>query len=146
MKGELQLNTRSEIENTLYRYAWAYDMDELDEIAKCYVEKVEVEFGDIGLKVGKQAVVAAMKWRRDLHRPKGTLPWHVISNVFITEETDQEAKVKSFYTFFVKEPDGTASFRSMGYYDDIFANDGDAWRIKRRRVMQLGGWPRTPAG
>src|ERR1700749_4722349 len=100
---------RSGIENTLYRYAWTYDMNELDEIAEECTTDAEVEFRDSGLKVGRDAVAAEMRRRREKYTD-GSIPWHVISNVYITDETDQEATVRSWWTFFVQSPDGGQRF------------------------------------
>ena len=58
---------RSGIENTLYRYAWTYDMDELDGIAECFTIDAEVQFRDTGLKVGRDAVAdVGLEGRRHL--------------------------------------------------------------------------------
>ncbi len=125
---------RSGIENTLYRYAWAYDMDELDEIAGCFSTDAEVEFRDSGLKVGRDAVAAEMRRRRQKYTD-GTIPWHVISNVYITDATDTRARVRSWYTFFTQSPDGSQKLTSIGWYDDQFALEDGEWRIRRRRVL-----------
>jgi 3-phenylpropionate/cinnamic acid dioxygenase small subunit len=133
-----EVNVRDEIENTLYRYAWAYDMDQLDEMGKCFTADAHVEFADVGLKVGRSAVVEEMRRRRDLYRPDSAVPWHVISNIFIENQTETEATVKAFFTFFVKGSDGTAKFRSIGYYDDSFGPEDGTWRVRRRRIMRAG--------
>lgn len=132
------MNARSGIENTLYHYAWGYDNDEVDTMWQCYTTDVEVTFGDTGLKVGRDAVVAEMARRRSLYRPNGSLPWHVITNVYITAEADTQASVKSFWTFFVKDAEGQVTFKSIGYYDDDFEVEDGVWRIRRRRVLGAG--------
>jgi hypothetical protein len=128
------VSARSEIENTLYRYAWTYDMDELDGIGECFTADAQVTFGT-GLQEGRDDVVTELRRRRDKYRPEGSLPWHVITNIYIRRETATEADVVSFYTFFVKQPDGPPVLTSIGHYDDTFVEDGDAWRVKHRRVV-----------
>jgi hypothetical protein len=125
---------RSGIENTLYRYAWAYDMNELDQIAGCFTAESEVEFRDSGLKVGRDEVAAEMRRRRGKYGD-GTIPWHVISNVYITDATETAARVRSWYTFFTQSPDGSRELTSIGWYDDHFALEEGRWRIRRRRVL-----------
>lgn len=125
---------RSSIENTLYRYAWTYDMNELDGIAECFTSDAEVNFRDSGLKVGRDAVATEMRRRRGKYAD-GTIPWHVITNVYITDATDHEATVRSWYTFFLQSPEGEQKFSHVGYYDDVFAPEDGAWRIKRRRIL-----------
>jgi hypothetical protein len=131
------MSARGAIENALYRYGWAYDMDELGMMGECFAEDAEVEFST-GLKVGREAVVAELERRRSKYRPEGTIPWHVISNVFIRAETEQEATVAAFYTFATKAPGGKPEWQSIGYYDDVFVNDGGVWRVSRRRVTPVG--------
>jgi 3-phenylpropionate/cinnamic acid dioxygenase small subunit len=128
------VSARSEIENTLYRYAWTYDMDELDGIGECFTDDAQVTFGT-GLQVGRDDVVTELRRRRDKYRPVGSLPWHVISNIYIRNETAEQADVVSFYTFFVKEPNGPPVLKSIGHYDDKFVADGGAWRVKQRTVV-----------
>jgi 3-phenylpropionate/cinnamic acid dioxygenase small subunit len=131
------MSARGEIENALYRYAWAYDLDELELMGECFAEDAEVEFST-GVKVGREAVVGELERRRSKYRGGGTIPWHVISNVFIREETEQEATVASFYTFATRNPGGLPGFQSVGYYDDVFVNDGGVWRVGRRKVVPVG--------
>jgi SnoaL-like domain len=125
---------RSGIENTLYRYAWTYDMNELDGIGDCFTTDAEVKFRDSGLKVGRDAVAAEMQRRREKYSD-GSIPWHVISNVYITDVKGDEATVRSWYTFFVRSPGGEQHFTTVGWYDDVFALEDAVWRIKRRRVL-----------
>jgi hypothetical protein len=131
------VNVRSEIENTLYKYAWCYDMDAVEQIGDCFTQDAEVLFRDTGLRVGRAAVTEEMVRRRQLYERDDT-PWHVISNVLITDETETEATVKSFYTFFSKPKGGAPVLRSIGWYDDVFANEGGRWRVRQRRVLSAG--------
>jgi 3-phenylpropionate/cinnamic acid dioxygenase small subunit len=124
---------RSGIENTLYRYAWAYDMNEAG-IGECFTSDAEVEFRDSGWKLGRDAVAAEMTRRREKYSD-GSIPWHVISNIYITDPTDDSATVRSWYTFFVCAADGSQGFRSVGWYDDVFAVEAGVWRVRRRRVL-----------
>src|SRR4051794_20052625 len=126
---------RSGIENTLYRYAWAYDMDQLEQMPECFTTDAEVEFMDVGWKTGRDAVAEEMRRRRGKYADGG-IPWHVISNVYITDATDTSATVRSWYTFFVQGTDGTQRFASVGWYDDRFALEDGVWRVRWRRVLQ----------
>jgi hypothetical protein len=131
------VDARAAIENTLYRYAWTYDTNELAGIGDCFTTDTEVKFADTGAQIGNAAVVAEMARRRGVYA-EGVTPWHVLSNIFIARETEREADVKSFYTFVVVKPGEPLLIRSVGYYDDLFRNDGDAWRIHRRSIVSVG--------
>jgi hypothetical protein len=133
---------RSGIENTHYRYAWAYDMNEMDQIGECFTTDAEVLFHDTGLKVGRQAVAAEMARRRGAYADgsaswadAGSIPWHVITNIYITDATDEQATVRAWCTFYVIAPDGTQKWVNVNYYDDVFALEDGDWRVKRRRIM-----------
>jgi 3-hydroxyisobutyrate dehydrogenase-like beta-hydroxyacid dehydrogenase len=125
---------RSGIENTLYRYAWCYDMDELDGIAECFSTDAEVEFRDSGLKLGRAAVAAEMSRRRGKY-DDGGIPWHVISNIYITDAPNGHKRARSWYTFFVQGVDGVQRFASVGWYDDEFRLEDGVWRVHRRRIL-----------
>jgi 3-phenylpropionate/cinnamic acid dioxygenase small subunit len=135
-KEERQMSARSGIENTLYRYAWAFDMDHLDEIWQCYTKDVEVTFEE--LKVGREAVVAEMRRRRDKYREDDITPWHVITNVFITNETETTADVASWFTQYTRTKEDLGTFNVIGWYHDRFKVDDGVWRIHRRRVLLAG--------
>jgi hypothetical protein len=130
------LSARSNIENTLYRYTWAFDLDELDLLDECFTPDAEVDFeGD--LKVGRPAVIAELRQRREKYRRDGATPWHSVTNLFITDETADRVAAKAFWHFFMRTSDGTYAFLMFGFYDDIFVRDGDVWRIESRRVLHV---------
>jgi 3-phenylpropionate/cinnamic acid dioxygenase small subunit len=82
-------------------------------------------------------VVGELERLRQKYRDAGTTPWHVITNVLITEEGPGSATAKSFFTMVEQGPDGEPRVNSIGHYVDRFEPDGEAWRIKHRQV--LGG-------
>jgi 3-phenylpropionate/cinnamic acid dioxygenase small subunit len=131
------MDARSGVENTLYRYAWAYDIGNIEELAECFTLETESIFADSGIKSGRDAVVAEMRRRREKYTD-GATPWHVISNVFITEQTQAAAMVKSFYTFIEVRPGQPLAVRSLGYYDDQLVVQDGVWRIHRRRIVGIG--------
>jgi hypothetical protein len=128
------IDARGAIENALARYGWAYDKDELELIGECFTSDAEVEFST-GWQVGRSAIVEELGRRRAKYRPIGAVPWHVITNVFVREQTDEEAQVVSFYTFYVKEPGAAPVLQSIGHYADLFAPEDGTWRIRRRSVV-----------
>ncbi len=131
------MSVRPQLENVLARYAWTFDMDELDQIRDCFSQDAEVVFA-AGLRVGREAVVAQLERLRQLYRVEVVIPWHVITNLYIRDETPEEVAATSFWTVFGMPPSGTASLRGTGYYEDVFSREGEAWRIRRRRVLRAG--------
>jgi hypothetical protein len=130
------MSARDSIENTLSQYAWAFDMQELEVMGDCFTVDTQTTFGDTGLKVGREVVAAEMIRRRSLYAADET-PWHVLSNVYIASQQDALATVKTFFTFIVVKPGEPLNVRGVGYYDDVFRDDGDRWRIHERSVMGL---------
>lgn len=128
---------RGQVENVLSRYAWAYDMNELDELEECFAAGAECTFRGSGLKVGRQAVVAELRLRRAGY-PAGTTPWHVITNVRVDDPRDGEAVVRSSFTFFRQDPGSAPLLVGIGWYDDVFVTEGGAWRVKRRVIRSPG--------
>lgn len=133
------MDARSLIENTVNLYAYLYDVGQVELIADVWTEDTEVTFVDTGLICGRQAVTAEMIRRRHVPRYQdGTRPWHVLSNLTIHEIDGKEAKVTTWWTFYVIPPEADAKLVSLGYYDDILQNDGDKWRIRRRIERSMG--------
>jgi SnoaL-like domain len=128
---------RSMIANVLSQYAWAYDLDRLDFLDACFARDAQVEFGDTGLKIGRAAVVAELRRRRDKYRPSGHIPWHVVTNVFVQLETPASAQVWSWYSFGEMVRGKPMALHKFGRYDDNFILEDEAWRIARRRVLDL---------
>ena len=121
------------ITNTLSRYAWAYDMNEMDLMNQCFAREARVIFPS-GPQCGREAVVGELRRMRASYGPQQT-PWHVISNVFVQTLTPNEAAVKSWFSFDIKDKGEPMELNSFGWYDDIFvAEDGD-WRVSTRRVL-----------
>jgi len=108
----------------------------MDGIGECFTADAEVDFEGKEMTTGREAVVAELTRRRSKYGPRGTMMWHLLTNVFIAEESDTEASVRTFFTALVSGDSGPPTLQSVGYYDDVFVLDGDTWRIRRRRVVR----------
>jgi SnoaL-like domain len=122
------------IQATLYRFAWGYDMGDLGDIDQCFTSDARCEFRDTGLKVGRESIVAEFRRRRAAYAGN-VVPWHVITNVFVTDLDEQSAHVRSWFTFFLQEEQGVQRFSNFGWYDDLFAREDGSWRIAERRIL-----------
>jgi hypothetical protein len=132
------MSARAAIENSLALYAWAFDMDEMERMGECFTEDAEVHFVE-GFEQGRDDVVANLKRRREGFRGRHLIPWHLMTNVLITAESDDHAEVTCFYTFFTRSGNDVPQLSSIGYYADHFVRDGDVWRVRRRRIVAGGG-------
>lgn len=125
---------RTMIENTLCRYAWAFDMANIDLLEGCFTHAAEVQFQD-GFRSGRSAVLAELARRRDAYAAEQT-PWHLITNVYVRPESPTRARVASWFSFGAMQRDKPAALTSFGWYDDIFVLEEDDWRIAHRRVLR----------
>ena len=130
------MTARPHIENTLYRFGWMFAMSETEGLGACFTADAEVDFEGKGTTTGRDAVVAELTRRRSKYGPQGTMMWHLLTNVFIVDESDAEASVRTFFTAFVSGGNPPPTVQSIGYYDDLFALDDGMWRIRRRRVVR----------
>jgi len=130
------MDARSGVENTLYRYAWSYDIGDIDGLADCFTLDAESIFTNSDIKRGREEIVTEMRRRRSKYA-HGVTPWHIISNVFITDFSEISARVKSFYTFIEVCPGQPLAVRSLGYYDDIFVLEDGTWRISKRQIVSI---------
>jgi 3-phenylpropionate/cinnamic acid dioxygenase small subunit len=128
------MSLRDEIENVLYRYAWCYDMNELDSIGPCFMPDAEVAFLKVRV-VGLDAVLAELRRRRDRYSDD-VIPFHAMMNVYLRERRGNEVDVTSMYMFTATRPGDDPILTSIGYYRDRFDHDGEAWRIARRQIVQ----------
>jgi len=130
---------RSSIENTLNKCAYCYDVGPLEDLGDCFAIDAEMTFVGADPIAGREAVAAEMARRRNVPRYQdGSRPWHVLTNVYIAGQDEREAKVHTWWMFFIVNPDGKSNLTSIGYYDDVFSNDGDNWLIQRRVETLIG--------
>jgi len=135
---------RSSIENTLNRCAYCYDVGPLEGIGDCFAIDAQMTFVDASPIAGREALAAEMARRRHVPRYQdGSRPWHVLTNIYIAQQTEREATVYTSWMFFIVNPDGKANPISIGYYDDTFTSDGHTWLIQRRVEKLIGRFPAT---
>jgi SnoaL-like domain len=125
------------MENVLAHFAWAYDLDKLEYLDACFTTECEVEFGDTGLKAGRDAVMVEFRRRREKYRHLNQIPWHVITNVFVRMESSTRASVSSWYGFGTMHPGKPMALDRFGRYEDLFVLEEEAWRIARRQIFDL---------
>jgi hypothetical protein len=127
------MDARGEIENTLFRWTWYFDMQQIDKIGECFSEDAEYEFDTGDIKVGREAIVEELRRRRA--RYGDSAPRHVNTNVFVAEQSDSEATVKSFVMAIASRGESDRQIiRPMSIWHDEFVNVNGAWLIRKRSV------------
>lgn len=128
---------RNKINDTLGRYAYGYDENEIDAIEAAFTKNavmtMKIADGDlIGPFEGREAILKLMT---DSLEQQTDQRRHVCSNVWVADETDDSATVTSYLTL-IAVADGELDVLSSGYYRDKFVKEGDNWVIADR-FLQL---------
>jgi 3-phenylpropionate/cinnamic acid dioxygenase small subunit len=125
------------INNVLGRYAFAYDIDELDLLDECFAENAEVWFST-GVQNGRPAVLAELHRRRSGYRPREETPWHIITNLFVRPAESGAFRATSYFSFGVDRKDQPMIVGKYGRYEDVFVSEEGQWRISTRHIIPVG--------
>ena len=125
---------RMKIEETLYRYSFAFDFECGRGIGACFTHDAVAEFHDT-IARGHAEVVSLLEQLRAHYQPDEET-MHVNSNLRIEELSPDEAHTTTYCLFYSKKADQQEWCPHFsGYYDDLFARVGEEWLIKRRRWL-----------
>ena len=131
------MSEAGEIRNTLYRLAWGGDQRDLQCLRDGYTADArwvrQVTEDQVETVDGLEAILARSQevWSKN----PGAKNRHVISNVFIQRETEDEAEVTSYKTM-IRNVDGKAVIASTGWYRDLMVKQAGAWKVKDRYITQ----------
>jgi 3-phenylpropionate/cinnamic acid dioxygenase small subunit len=127
------MGARTEIENALYRWAWAYDECDLEGFLEAVTEDatvtVEVAGGEVVGPLNGRAEVREFFGGRLAIRTERRR--HVTTNVIIDEETETEASTRCYLTL-IQFAGGTPTVIATGWYRDRLVKDAGGWRIDDR--------------
>ena len=125
---------RAAIQDTMNRYAFGYDEDELDMISETFTADAVMSLrigrdGDlIGPFEGREAIMGLVK---DSLAQQTDQRRHITTNVFYEREDERSATVVS-YLLLGSVEDGKLSMLSSGWYRDELVSDDGSWRFKER--------------
>ena len=129
------MSLRSQIEDTLYQYAWGYDDDELDLLAGAFAEGGVLNHAIDGSVVqGPAEIRAWMDEKRQVFRDAGEQPRHMLANVVVEQLSETEATAKCYMTMMVTRSDGTVYAHHSGRYLDRLAKIGERWVFSERLI------------
>ena len=130
----------AEIQKLLYRVCYSNDERDAEMWASCWTEdaqmgggaRSEIDAGTAGVFKGREKITAALTraWKRQTYRRR-----HVLSNVFLLEDGEDEAVVNSYITLFLIENEGRPKLEITGRYRDHVVRDKGEWRIKERHAV-----------
>lgn len=128
------MGARAQIEETMYRYAYGFDVDDIDLMVSAFSEDAELVTSR-GNHRGRATLRDFYQARRDNRTAAGEQTRHVVTNLRIELESEDRARASSYYTLTVTGPDRTVVLGSVGTYDDELTRDGDGWLITRRHTQ-----------
>lgn len=114
------------IQQLLYRYCAAHDNQDPEALGETFAKGISMPFGE-----GRDNVVAfyAEGYKSLTKRRR-----HVLSNVFIVEDGDEEALVQSYVTLYLIDGDQLETHLTGVYRDRVVLEDGE-WKITAREAV-----------
>ncbi len=114
------------IAQLLYRYCSAHDNQDPEALRETFAKDISMPFGN-----GRDEVVA---FYANGYKTLTKKRRHVLSNVFIVEDGDDEALVQSYITLYLIDGDKLEVHLTGVYRDRVVLEDG-AWKIKAREAV-----------
>ena len=121
-----------QIGDVLVRYATGIDRRDWDLFRTVFAENCELDYGDIGVWSGVDAVVDFMIGAHDM--AGHTL--HRITNVAVSVDGDA-ATSRAYVDALIMAQDNSSGVNAAGFYDDELARTPAGWRIVRRRFTTV---------
>jgi SnoaL-like protein len=139
------VSSRDGIWQVLAQYALAMDEGRDDLLAACLTDDIVLHFPALDKTAnGREEALEFLAGRRRLRDEVDEQARHVITNLYVIDESEREAYVVSYFTVVATSVDGTKT--SSGWYRDRLVNDGGTWRFRERTVLSdRGGRSAFPA-
>ncbi len=132
-----ELIAKSEIEDTLFRYARAVDRRDWDALRACFQEDATDEHGEFAGGPGQ-----FIDWVSNRH---ANVPFsmHFLGNCLIEFLDDRSAVAETYFVAIqrreahstAEDKNGSTDLEVFGRYCDRFENRDGAWRIAKRKVV-----------
>ena len=125
----LSVEDRLDIADVLVRYATGIDRRDWTLFRTVFTADCVADYGAIGTWHGSGALSDFME---QAHRAAGHTQ-HRITNLVITEASDDGVCARSYVDSIVMGVDGVHGVQAVGFYDDDLVRCDGAWQIARRR-------------
>jgi 3-phenylpropionate/cinnamic acid dioxygenase small subunit len=115
----------AQIAQLLYRYCAAHDSRDLEMLGSCFASDVEL----MGIQGRQEVVDRYASGYQHLTAQRR----HILTNVFILEDGEEEARVQSYITLYLIR-DGKLDLHLTGVYRDRVVLEDGQWRIRSREA------------
>lgn len=114
------------IQQLFYRYAYAHNQRDAEALRECFSKDVQL----LGAS-GRDATVAAYEalWESQVNYKRR----HIMSNIFIVEESDTEAITMLYWHVFWIKDAKEAIMGGIGRYRDHVVLEDGSWKLFRRQ-------------
>jgi SnoaL-like domain len=134
------VSARDGIQQTLAQYALGMDESREDLLAGSLAEDIVMHFpGMPRTLTGRDEVLAFLGERRAARADGGEQGRHVITNLFIAHEGDDDVSTVAYFTLVRTGAEG--AYASSGWYKDRLVRAGGRWVIAERTVHSDRGGP-----
>jgi SnoaL-like protein len=129
------MTLRSDVEDTIYQYAWGYDDDELDLLAGAFAPDGTLNHAIDGSFVSGRAEIRAwMDEKREIFRQAGEQPRHMLANVVVEQTSPTTVSARCYMTMMVTRSDGSVYAHHAGRYFDQLVLIDDRWLFSERLI------------
>jgi hypothetical protein len=135
----LSSEDRREIQDVIYRYAWALDTGDVERFVDCFCPDgvlIWDAFETPDRYEGTDALRRFATILRDLPGSAGRQ--HLVGNTLIEGEGDQ-ARASSYAIVFTRQVEGPHLVGVMGWYEDVLRRSEAGWRIRERVIRDWSG-------
>ena len=134
----MKLDHTANIERLYYRYAYAIDNGDLQGAAKMFENAIIHDAAGKSLAQGAEQVKQFYDRIIKLHPSTGTpKTQHVVSNVLILEQRDDELSATANYSVFQKLDSGNIEAIICGQYHSVFRLAPAGWEFYRHHTKPL---------
>jgi uncharacterized protein (TIGR02246 family) len=129
------MTVRHELEDAFYRYALAYDEDDLDALAACFTpDAVMSTTMNDDRAQGRDAIRALFAGRREGRRQRAEQCRHLIGNVMVLDRRGEAVLALAYNSLLTTTGDETRASVMAGWYRSWMVKDGDRWLIREHLV------------
>jgi uncharacterized protein (TIGR02246 family) len=127
--------SRSELDDLIFRYAWAADTDDVEGIAACFT--VDGTFATNTGAVpcsGRDAIKEFFSAARRRRAEAGQKTRHLMGSLLFQEEAGA-VRARSYLILVTTQPDGSTAVECSGEYRDRIVKVDGAWLFAEREIV-----------
>jgi uncharacterized protein (TIGR02246 family) len=134
-----RLIDKSEIENLLMQYTYAFDQLDADGYVAIFTDDAEFDLGAGNVLKGKEQIRTLITSRQAEPQPEGVLMHHIVTNSSYDFVSDGEVRHYGYWITMVGDMQKGFTVPAMGHYEDLLVKQDGKWLIQTRKLVLPGG-------